>query len=155
NLDYAFQTYVSSPPQADADGDGIGDACDWCAGGAGSGDRDADGDFDLIDYQRMAECLQGVNSPPLHDCECFDFDGDGDVDLKDVRDLLSGFQPVPGCLIDGVFRYPGEVDAPPNSCQTCVPRISRKQWTMSTAGAVCRPAAGVCDVAEVCTGTST
>jgi subtilisin-like proprotein convertase family protein len=157
NLDYAFRTYLSlsSPSQSDVDGDGIGDACDWCAGGPGSGDIEADGDFDRWDYQRMSECLQGVNEPPLHDCECFDFDADGDVDLKDARYLALDFQPETGCRINGVFYEPGQTDVPPFACRSCQPRVSRTLWTMSPADTVCRPAAGGCDIADVCSGTST
>ncbi len=150
---WTMSLFVQDASQADTDGDGSGDICDGCAAGARSGDRDADGDFDLWDYQRMAECMQGVDTPPLHDCECFDFDGDGDVDLKDARDLALDYQPEPGCRINGVFYQPGESDAPPFACRSCQPLLNRKQWTMSTAGSECRPTVGGCDIAEVCSGS--
>jgi len=143
NQDYAFRTYVSASPQSDVDGDGVGDACDLCAAGPGSGDTNADGAFDLRDYRRMAPCVLGVGRAVPSGCECFDFDGDGDVDLKDVRDLSRGFQPTPGCLIDGVVHYPGESDAPPFDCRRCEPRQNRRGWTVAGAGDNC--STGYCD----------
>lgn len=151
---WTMSLFVQDASQADTDEDGMGDACDLCAAGAGKGDAEADGDFDLFDYEMMAGCLQGVGASMSPGCECFDFDGDGDVDLMDASHLALDYQPEPGCRINGVFYQPGESDAPPFACRTCQPQINRKDWTMATAGSVCRAAAGGCDIAEVCNGLS-
>ncbi len=152
---WTLSLFVEDASQADTDGDGMGDACDLCASGARSGDTEADGDFDLFDYQMMAGCLHGVAGSLPPGCECFDFDADGDVDLKDASNLALDYQPEPGCLINGVLYQPGQSDAPPFACRTCQPQFNRKDWTMANAGTTCRPVAGGCDIAEVCTGTST
>ncbi|MBI4717066.1 MAG: proprotein convertase P-domain-containing protein [Planctomycetes bacterium] len=151
---WTLNLFVQDASQTDTDGDGMGNACDQCAAGARTGDTEADGDFDLFDYQSMTACMHGVGGPLSSGCDCFDFDADGDVDLMDVRDLELEFQPQPGCRINGVFYQPGQSDAPPFACRTCQPQTNRKDWTMATAGTACRPAAGGCDIAEVCSGTS-
>jgi len=151
---WTLSIFVQDPDQTDTDLDGAGDICDLCAAGAGSGDTEADGDLDLYDYAKLAACPQGIGVSLSPGCECFDFDGDGDIDLLDFRNLALEFQPEPGCRIDGVFYQPGESDAPPFACQTCRPKINRKEWTLAAAGSVCRPAAGSCDIAEFCTGAS-
>ncbi len=48
------------------------------------GDGDADGDFDLLDYAGLHECLLGPGGPAGVYCSLFMHDLDDDVDLADV-----------------------------------------------------------------------
>lgn len=140
---WTMSLFVEDASQTDTDRDGMGDACDLCAAGAGNGDTEADGDFDLVDYEMMAGCLQGVAGSLSLGCECFDYDGDGDVDLTDASQMALDYQPEPGCRINGVFYQPGEADAPPFACRTCQPQINRKEWTFLPDGTSCP--GGLCD----------
>lgn len=95
------------PTGADADGDGIGDACDLCPGTAagtpvdGDGctlaptnaDLDRDGDVDDEDMAGFFICAGAPDSPAAGGCAPFDRDADGDVDLVDflaLQDAASG-----------------------------------------------------------------
>jgi len=73
--------------QPDSDGDGTIDACDACAGGAGSGDADGDGDIDGADAIAYGTCLTGPEGSVESECACFDFDLDGDNDLLDFAEF--------------------------------------------------------------------
>jgi hypothetical protein len=57
------------------------------------------------------------------------------------------------CAIDGACYVAGAVN-PNNQCQQCTPGTSQTGWTLRSNGTICRAAAGGCDVAEVCDGTS-
>jgi hypothetical protein len=58
-----------------------------------------------------------------------------------------------GCWIAGAFYAPGAVN-PAGPCQVCNPSTSTSAWSNLPASTVCRAAAGACDVAETCTGSS-
>ncbi len=84
-------TFGAILPGPDADGDGVPDDCDTCAGGAGSADVDGDGDVDGDDYAQFATCLAGPDAGFGAGCECFDFDADDDVDLMDIMNYQASF----------------------------------------------------------------
>jgi hypothetical protein len=48
-------------------------------------DFDCDGDVDLFDFEAMATCTSGPDTPASPECLSFDFDADGDVDRADAR----------------------------------------------------------------------
>ncbi len=59
-----------------------------------NGDGDHDGDVDLADHAALAACLTGPDAgPPGAACGPFDFNADDDVDLLDVSEFQSGFDP--------------------------------------------------------------
>jgi hypothetical protein len=60
---------------------------------------------------------------------------------------------VEGCWIAGAYYAPGASN-PAGPCQVCNPAQSTSSWSFKTVGTVCRAAAGPCDVAETCTGSS-
>ncbi|NTX16312.1 hypothetical protein HUA76_36640 [Myxococcus sp. CA056] len=62
-------------------------------------------------------------------------------------------QCVAGCWIDGALHAPGATN-PSGACQVCEPGLSSTEWSFKSAGTLCRGAAGVCDAAETCTGSS-
>jgi len=57
------------------------------------------------------------------------------------------------CAIDGACYAAGATN-PAHACQQCTPATSQTAWSLKSNGTVCRAAAGACDKAEVCNGTS-
>lgn len=57
------------------------------------------------------------------------------------------------CLIDGACYTTAALD-PANPCEGCTPATSTSTWTLLPAGTICHAAAGACDVAESCSGSS-
>ena len=55
------------------------------------GDLDCDGDVDLYDFDVLAGCLAGPDTPYPTDCDEADFDGDDDVDLTDFAVFQRAF----------------------------------------------------------------
>ena len=84
----------SNPDQADADGDDIGDACDWTCG-----DVNRDDIVNVAD----AVCLIGYifkGAPPPEPMESADVNGDNQVNLADVVRIINyvfGMGPPPNC----------------------------------------------------------
>ncbi len=83
-----------------ADGDGATDGASSTIADATVvvrrlGDADEDGDVDIIDYDALADCLNGPGMLPLEPESClvpFDADQDSDVDLDDFAAFLLAFQ---------------------------------------------------------------
>jgi N-acetylneuraminic acid mutarotase len=58
-----------------------------------------------------------------------------------------------GCWIAGAYYAAGATN-PSGDCQQCNPSVSTNSWSLKPAMTQCRASAGVCDVAESCTGSS-
>jgi uncharacterized lipoprotein YddW (UPF0748 family) len=56
-----------------------------------AGDLDVDGDADLLDYEILADCMQGPEVAVGSSCLDADLDGDGDVDLDDAAAFQSAY----------------------------------------------------------------
>jgi hypothetical protein len=82
-------------------------------------------------------------------------DDDGLSRTSDVCDATGGCtHPVAAatCAIEGTCYAEGDTSLT-NACEGCVTSESQIGWSPTPAGTVCRPATGVCDVAETCDGT--
>ncbi len=62
-------------------------------------------------------------------------------------------QCVSQCWIGGI-QYAAGATNPNGACQVCDPSQSTNNWSFKPATTQCRASAGVCDVAEYCTGSS-
>ncbi len=75
--------FVASP--ADANDNGLLDACETL------GDMDADGDVDLDDHALFAGCLTGPGGGLPMNCTSGDLDLDNDIDLLDFQTLQAAY----------------------------------------------------------------
>jgi hypothetical protein len=109
-------------------------------------DPDDDGDIDLVDYQAFVDCFDGPAVAASPTCAgSFDENGDSYVDLYDFR----GFQIAFGRECSESFHCD---DDNPCTEDACVDFMC--EYTFAPDTTLCRAAAGDCDAAEYCTGSS-
>ncbi len=134
---------------SDEDGDGLdGDDDDDSSDGDGMlPDDDDDDDSSDGDEDEESVATEDGDGEATTDGD-EDGDGsDGDEELDTDTDQCEG------CLIDDLCIPAGQ-DHPVFLCAQCNPEQNNQDWSPKLQGTECRPAAGICDVAEVCDGVN-
>lgn len=157
---------------AEQDGSVDGGSTEVCGDGI---DNDADGEVDEdcgdASVRDDGGTDAGNENEPETLCNGIDDDGDGEVDDGNpgggaecgTREELCGLGEtvcVDGALIcEGVGPRPEECDDYDNDCdgeidEGCPRSCADEDGDFLPLGAICRPAVGPCDIADVCTGAS-